>query len=108
MGNNGGLEKNPDGGLPKSTEQLAKERAERFASNPETFIEIDEVVCCVVRSNKSDMGISVFIGNAKRSELDLAWAELNHRIQMVLRAMEAQPKIVPAKGGMLNFGRRRN
>ena len=115
MGDNGGIESKDENKKEeiKTEEQLKTEQAKRFADNPETFIEISELVCAVVRNPKSALGISVIIGNAKRSEMDIGQAELNRRIDSVCRQMDAQAemerkgKIVPAGGGILNFARRR-
>ena len=112
-GGNGKLEAEPI----KTEEQLKQERLDRYTKAPDTFVEIDELICAVIRNPKSQLGISVMLGNAKRSEIDLAWAELNHRISFSLRQMDIaaemknHPKIIPAKHGMLDgarkiFGRR--
>ena len=93
----------------KTEEQSKAEQAKRFADNPETFIEISELICAVIRNPKSQLGVSVMIGNAKRSEIDISQSELNYRIDLIRRQMDVgqQSKIVPARHGILDFGRRR-
>ncbi len=111
MGDNGKLELEP----VKTEEQLKTERAERYTKDPDTFIELSEVVCVVIRNPKSQLGVSVMVGNAKRSEIDIAQIELSYRIDLVRRQMDIQSeqahKIIPAKHGILDgarkiFGRR--
>ncbi len=85
MGDNGKLEEiKPE----KSQEELDKERAERFTKEPDSFIEISELVCAAMRNSKSQIGISIMVGNVKRSELNQAQAELNHRIDLCRRSMD--------------------
>lgn len=76
--------------VEKIQDELNKERAERFAKNPESFIECSELICAAIRRESSPIGVSVMIGNSKRSELNQAQAELNHRIDMCRRAMDMQ------------------
>lgn len=96
MGENGKLEENKP---EKPQEELDKERAERFAKEPYSFIEISELVCAAMRSSKSQIGVSIMIGNVKRSELNQAQAELNHRIDLCRRSMdiESEMKLQAAK-----------
>ncbi|MDD5355072.1 MAG: hypothetical protein PHY56_00820 [Candidatus Omnitrophica bacterium] len=114
MGDNGkieGQEKNPDGKLQKTQEQLDKERSDRFAKDPYSFIEINELICGAIRNPKSQLGISILVGNCKRSELNNAQIELTHRMELARRSMDIEvemrnPKIIPAKGGMINEARK--
>ena len=101
MGNNG--EDKPI----KTQEELDKERAERFAKDPYSFIEISELICGAIRNSNSSIGISIMVGTAKRSELNNAQVELTHRIELARRGMDIQaeiehPKIIPGKGSFLN------
>ena len=116
-GDNGGIEskdENKKEEIIKTPEQLKLERAERFTKDPETFIEISELVCAVLHNPKSQLGISVMVGVSKRSELNTAQCELNHIIDATRRQMDrdaqeaTQGKIVPAKHGIFNYARRRN
>ncbi len=92
----------------KTEEQLSQERKDRFAKDPESFVELSELICAVMRNSKSQLGISLFLGNAKRSELNNAQAELNNTINHARQNMDMetaminQSKIVPAKHGMLD------
>jgi len=103
MGDNGHIEP------VKTTEQLAKERLERYQKDPQSFIEIGEIVACAIKTPGLGLGVATFIGNCKRSELDIAYSELN--MSMTERLMElrmaAQTKIIPAKGSMFDFARRK-
>lgn len=106
MGDNGKIE--PE----KTQEVLDKERAERFAKEPHSFIEVNELICAAIRNPKSQLGISILVGNCKRSELNQAQVELNHRMEIARRQMDIEAevnhsKILPAKGSFLNFARRR-
>ena len=88
-------------------------RSERFKKDPYTFIEINEVICCAIRNPKSNLGISIFFGNIKRSEMDIAVMELNHmsnkrHMQMDLESqmkVEAATSMMP-KHGMIDGARR--
>jgi hypothetical protein len=104
--------------VEKKPEQEAAERLERYQKNPDTFIEIDEIVFASVRNPKSRLGISIFIGNARRMEIDVSWAEMNHAINKSLLNMDiegamkqqsAATLVKPMSHGVLNFARgRRN
>lgn len=116
-GNIGGIESKDENKkediVVKTDEQLKIERSARHTSNPETFIELSDLICVVVRNPKSQLGVSVFIGNVRRSEIDIGQSELNHRIELTRRQMDIeaemkhQSKIVPAKHGILDFRRRK-
>jgi hypothetical protein len=67
------------------------ERLERYQKNPDSFFELSEIVCMAIRNDKSQLGISIFFGNAKRSEMNNAIEEINHvhrkmKIQMDVEA----------------------
>ena len=72
----------------KTLEQLKEERAKRFADNPDTFLEISEIVCAAVKNPKSQLGVSVYIGLCRRIELDIGQVELNHLIQKNRMSMD--------------------
>ena len=109
MGDNGDVKKEE----VKTDIQLANERHERYTKNPETFIEISELICAVMRNPKSQLGISVMIGYAQRSELNQGQAELNHLIDLLRRQMDIesqakhQSKHVITPGSMMDFARRK-
>jgi len=80
----------------------------------ENKVELKNVILCAVRNPKSGLGISVFVGNCKRSELDLAIAELQHLVHKRLIHMDIiselkkdTNKIIKPKHGILDFVRRR-
>lgn len=100
-GDNGELNKE-EVKVEKTSEQLKQEKIERFNKDPETFIELDEVVFVAIRNSKSALGMSIWIGNCKRSEMDIAEMELIHatakmRLQMDMQSAMKSGKIVPAK-----------
>ena len=93
-------------------EELKKARLDRYMKEPETFVELEDVVCMVVKNKTSSLGISVFIGNVQRSLLNQGQMELSHvankiRLKMDIESEMKHPKIVPGKGSMLNFMRRK-
>ena len=93
----------------KTEEQLNKERLERYTANPYSFVEMQDIILCVIRNPESGIGMATFIGNCKRTELDIGITELSHLVQKKLMNwdMESQMKkeagkhIIP--GSMLNF-----
>jgi hypothetical protein len=72
----------------KTEETLAQERLERYQKDPLSFVELQDVIHMTVRNPKSPIGISVFRGNAKRSEVDLSWSELNFVIHKSMAEMD--------------------
>jgi len=94
---------------PKTPEQLAQERLERYQKEPLMFIELTETVCCVAKNEQSPLKLATFINpDAKRSALGIALTELTYRIHCMLNQLDNQKnKIIPAKHGILNFGRGR-
>jgi len=89
-------------------------RLQRYQKDPRTFIELSDIVLMAVRNPQSQLGISVFVGNCKRSEMDIAEAEVNHllhkqRLQLdIAQEMKQQAMknlVMPHKGGILNFVR---
>jgi hypothetical protein len=108
MGDNGELK-------AKTPEQLKQERLERYKENPDNFVELKDIVMCAIRNPASGIGISVYTGNCRRSEFDIALAELNHIAQKRLIQMDiememkkqAASKLITPKGGIMNFVRRR-
>jgi hypothetical protein len=104
MGDNGKIEPG------KTAEQLATERLTRYQANPESFIELNEVIACVIRNPGIGLGVATYINpNCKRLEFDIAYSELqvsmiDMALQFRVRA-ELPNKVVPAKGNFLNFAR---
>lgn len=80
----------------KTPEQIKQDKIKAFNNNPDEFLAISEIICCVVRNPNSQLGISAFIGNCKRSELNMAEGEIHlqfHKTRMVMD-MQSQSKIV--------------
>ena len=116
MGDNGKINSEENKQPEKTEEQLMAERLERYQKDPKSFIEISEIILCCIRNPKSQLGVSVFVGRCKRSELDIANVELNHitnkqRMQMDI-AGEMKQQIAngliktPRQHGMMNFARK--
>lgn len=95
----------------KSESELLQERLERYKKDPNSFIEVDDIVACVIKNPKSSIGVSVMTGNTSRSQMDIGQVELNHqmdkmRMQMDIQSeMHKQNKIVKP-GSMHNFARK--
>ena len=71
----------------KSEIQLAQERLERYQKDPYKFVEISDVIVCVIRSD--DAGPMLYIKGSK-PELQVAWAELNQKIMQTISKMEME------------------
>ena len=110
MGDNGGIEnkgENKKEEVVKTPEQLAQERLERYQKNSANFVELQEVVCMVIKNPKSQLGVSVMVGNTQRSLLDIGITELTHivnkvRLDMDIRQEMMKSKVVPATHGMID------
>jgi len=92
----------------RTPEQIASDRLKRYQENPDKFTEDSQVVVCVRRSARGQE----YLIQGSEQELNLAWCELNRRIMNVLNMIEIQKqeqqnKIIPAKGSMFDFARRR-
>lgn len=92
----------------KTQEQLKKEK---FESSPEKFVDIDELIIAVKRS---DAGIETFINHVSREDIEVSLIRLTHQCYGVFNAMsyakqqkEQQGKIINPSGGILNFARRK-
>lgn len=90
----------------KTEEQLASERMTRYQADPYSFIEVNDIIACVINTPKGPalrLKGTVF-------QLKVALAELMIAIPEYIKEMvEAnKPKIVtPQKHGILNFARRK-
>jgi hypothetical protein len=89
MGNNGDK---PE----KTQEELKAERLKRYQDNPNDFIEISDLACAAMLSKKSNLGISVMVGNISRSLLDVAQVALNHMIDKIRIRMDVQSEMQKA------------
>jgi hypothetical protein len=97
----------------KTPEQLAQERLERYQKNPDSFVEISELVVATIKTPK---GMSIYISNhCLKSDIALSMMELNHGISKMLLRREvesdmkrqaAQGLIKPARG-IIDFARRK-
>lgn len=121
-GNGDSLKKeNQEAPVEKTPEQLDTEldteRLERYQKDPKQFVELSDVVLLAIRNPNSQLGLSVFTGGCKRSELDIAQVELNHTINKMRISMDIKAEmkkavannlLVPKKqGGILPFVRGR-
>lgn len=114
MSDNGKIE-GQDKPVEKTEAQLKEERLARYNTDPDSFIEISELICAAIRNPKSQLGISVLVGNCKRSELNNAQVELEHRMSLVRRSMDIESEmkkeavknlIVPGAHNMINGARK--
>jgi len=78
----------------KTPEQLKAERAERFNKNPDSFIEISEIVVAAIRHDKSTLGIGVIVGNHKRSLFNQAQCEIVHTLEKARMSMDMQQEMM--------------
>lgn len=110
-GDNGtDLEQQKSSEPTKTPEQLKQERLDRYQKAPEKFIEISDIVACVMRSPQ---GLMVYIGGNKQ-ELQIAYAELNegimnmlHRIRLeAAMRQEAAKNLIQKPGAMMEFARK--
>jgi len=74
-----------------------EEKKKAFEANPDQFISLSEIVVAVKRT---PTGIAHYIGDAKRSELQYAKAEIQFQIDEVLRLM-AFKKVKQAKSKLI-------
>jgi hypothetical protein len=95
-------------------EYLAAQRLTRYQKDPQSFVEVSEIIACAIKTPGLGLGVAVHIGNCKRSELDIAKSELElnliERLMELKSAAEMQQngvKIIPPKGSMFNFARRK-
>jgi len=109
-GDNGELKKEE----AKTPEVLATERLARYQKDPQSFVEVSEIIACAIKTPGIGLGVAVLVNNCKRSEIDIAKTELE--MAMIERLMELKQaadmqqagiKIVPAKHGMFDFVRRK-
>jgi hypothetical protein len=98
-----------DNGAVKNPEELAKERLLRYQADPQSFVEVSEIIACAVKTPGIGLGVAIYIGNCKRSELDITWAELNTSMLEKLVQFRAEgaadnkPKILPGPHGVMDF-----
>lgn len=78
----------------KTPEQLKAERAERFAKNPDSFIEISEIVVAAVKHEKSTLDIVVIVGNHRRSLFNQAQCEIIHALNKARMSMDMQQEMM--------------
>ena len=106
-----------DNGKPaaeKTKEQLDAERLERYKASPGSFIELSEIVLCVIKNDESSAGISCFLGKCKRSVMAQSKTEIDHLVEKKLMEMDIkaemdaaqkQNMLLPQRGGILDFVR---
>ncbi len=84
----------------KTEEQLTQERSERYQKDPYKFVEMSDIIACVIRSEEH--GPMLFIKGSK-PELQIAYAELSQKIMMEISRMElaSASKIHKPGGGFL-------
>lgn len=99
----------------KTVEQLESERIEarkaRFAQDPDSFIELSEVVMCAIRMPNAGLGVGTYV-NGTRQEMDIAIVELQHTVFQNIsglkmkEAQEKQGRIIKPQGKIKDIFRR--
>ena len=93
----------------KTPEQLSEERSKRYINDPESFIELHELICGVIKTPGIGMGVSCMVAKTSRTNLDVAQMELMHRMNNVRMNMDldsaVKSKIVKPGGMMSRFAR---
>jgi len=90
----------------KTPEELRQERDARYKADPNSFIELSEVICMAINSSKSALGVSVFVGNTTRGKLDIGQIELVHILNKTRLSMDmakAMKNAPPPPGAMRSF-----
>ena len=97
----------------KTPEQLKTERDKRYYENPDSFVELSELVCAVIKDKRSNIGIGVMVNNeCSRSTIGIAEVELVHtihkmRLQLDMTMAAANMPKIHKPGAMHNFMRGR-
>jgi len=78
----------------KTPEQLKAERAERFNKNPDSFIEISDIVVAAVKHDKSTLDIAVIVGHYKRSLYNQAQCEIVHALEKARMSIDMQQEMM--------------
>ena len=96
------MDKENDNGKLKTPEQLLEDKKKAFDENPDSFVDLSEVIIVVKRSPN---GISHWLGSATRSQYNVAKSEVQYQIDKILTnmdmevALKSKGKIhIPGKG----------
>lgn len=68
----------------KTAEQV---KAERFGTNPEDFICVDDII---IASIKQEKGQALFIGTHTRVDIEIAQSRLNYKLFQCYQYMDAE------------------
>ena len=71
--------------MEKSAEVLLKEKKEAFEKDPDQFIEMKDIVACMMRVPG---GLAHYIGPGRRKEYVITKGELDHQLNNVLTAID--------------------
>ena len=71
-------------GNEKTSEQLKEERRQRFEKNPNSFIEMSEIIVAVKRTPQ---GVAHYIGAASSQELNIAKIQVQLQIDEIYRKL---------------------
>lgn len=71
----------------KTEAQLAEERLSRYKADPFKFVEMSDIITCVIRT---DDGPPMLYIKGTKFELQIAWAELNQKIMTTISKMEME------------------
>ena len=87
----------PNPVAPKTKEELFKE-------NPDRFVNADDIIICIVRSPE---GPRILCNPRTRAEAIMARGDSDIALFKQILSMDMQrEKIIPAKGGIINFAKR--
>ncbi|MEK7140319.1 MAG: hypothetical protein AAB815_00885 [Patescibacteria group bacterium] len=108
-GDNGGA--SGGAGEPLTPEERSIKRQELWSSNPEDFIHISEIVIGTrVLSNGQ---LQCIVGMPNQLLLEMSCTRIQYEVNKLLTILEAEArraaasKVMPAKGGVMDFVRRR-
>jgi len=69
-------------------------RAERFKKDPDSFVEVRDMVCCIIHSDRSSLGIACLIPQGvSRSKLNNGIAELGHMVEKMRLQMDIEAEM---------------
>ncbi len=79
---------------PKTPEQLVQERAERFAKDPEGFVEMKDLVLAV---KQTPQGMATMIGGYGANDIILARGRLDFEVDELLRILRLDARVKEAQ-----------
>ena len=89
-------------------EEAKKQRLGRYTKDPNSFIEVTELVCAAIKDSRSSLGISVMVGHVSRNLMDVGQVELNHmmnkiRLNLDIKTEMSKANRIQQPGAMRRF-----